>query len=72
MKFVKNMCEIKKGGMIMKKLGFGFMRLPLNAESDFKNIDMEQVKKMVDRFMERGFNYFDTAYPYHEEKVRRL
>lgn len=54
MKFVKNMCEIKKGGMIMKKLGFGFMRLPLNAESDFKNIDMEQVKKMVDRFMERG------------------
>lgn len=62
------MREIKKGGMIMKKLGFGFMRLPLNAEGDFKNIDMEQVKKMVDRFMERGFNYFDTAYPYHEEK----
>jgi predicted aldo/keto reductase-like oxidoreductase len=23
---------------------------------------------MVDLFMERGFNYFDTAYPYHGEK----
>jgi len=49
----------------MKKLGFGFMRLPVNSE---KIIDIEQVKKMVDIFMEKGFNYFDTAYSYHGEK----
>jgi len=49
----------------MKKLGFGFMRLPINEE---KVIDIEQVKKMVDIFMEKGFNYFDTAYSYHREK----
>lgn len=52
----------------MKKLGFGFMRLPILTEGDFTSIDMEQVKEMVDIFMEKGFNYFDTAYPYHGEK----
>lgn len=46
------------------KLGFGLMRLPtLNGE-----IDLEQVKAMVDRFMEAGFTYFDTAYIYHGGK----
>lgn len=49
----------------MKKLGFGLMRLPLLNADDPTSIDIEQVKQMVDRFMERGFTYFDTAYPYH-------
>ncbi|MCQ2422499.1 MAG: aldo/keto reductase [Lachnospiraceae bacterium] len=52
----------------MPKLGFGMMRLPMkNGE-----IDMEQVNKMVDCYMEHGYNYFDTAYVYHggeSEKV---
>ncbi len=52
----------------MKKLGFGTMRLPLLDPDDTKSIDIEQFKKMADKFMERGFCYFDTAYPYHEEK----
>ena len=48
----------------MKKLGFGLMRLPmLDGE-----IDIEQVKQMVDLFMDRGFTYFDTAYGYHGGK----
>lgn len=45
----------------MPKLGFGLMRLP---EVDGE-IDLEQVCKMVDTYMEKGFNYFDTAYVYH-------
>ncbi|MDR1001839.1 MAG: aldo/keto reductase [Oscillospiraceae bacterium] len=49
----------------MKKLGFGFMRLPV-MDGDWKKIDIEMVKKMVDIYMERGFTYFDTAYVYHE------
>lgn len=49
----------------MKKLGFGLMRLPLLDKDDNTSIDLEQMKKMVDLFMERGFTYFDTAYPYH-------
>lgn len=52
----------------MKKLGFGFMRLPLNAKGETDNIDNKTVCKMVDRFFEEGFNYFDTAYFYHQGK----
>lgn len=38
------------------------MRLPLLDKDDQKSIDMEQVCKMVDSFLEQGFTYFDTAY----------
>ena len=42
------------------KLGFGLMRLPKKGI----RTDIDQVKKMVDLFMEAGFTYFDTAYVY--------
>ncbi|MBR6594057.1 MAG: aldo/keto reductase [Clostridia bacterium] len=42
------------------KLGFGLMRLPMCGES----VDIEQTKLMVDRFIEAGFTYFDTARGY--------
>ncbi|MDO4313990.1 MAG: aldo/keto reductase [Eubacteriales bacterium] len=47
-----------------KKLGFGLMRLPLLDENDKGSIDLEQMKQMVDTFIERGFTYFDTAWMY--------
>ena len=47
-----------------KKLGFGLMRLPARSEKDSGDIDIELVKQMVDRFIERGFTYFDTALMY--------
>ncbi len=50
--------------MITNKLGFGLMRLPL-CSAEQTDIDMEQFKKMVDLFLERGFTYFDTSYVYH-------
>lgn len=50
----------------MKKLGFGFMRLPLMNEEDVKSFDFTALNKMVDTFIQRGFTYFDTAYVYHE------
>ena len=53
-----------KGESEMKKLGFGLMRLPLKSD-DQTDIDFEQLKKMVDLFLERGFEYFDTAWMYH-------
>ena len=56
----------------MTDLGFGMMRLPLLDENDFTSIDYEQVNRMVDAYMDAGFNHFDTAYVYHEgigEKV---
>lgn len=54
-------------GEEIKKLGFGFMRLPMNGEE----VDIEQTKKMVDHYMELGFTYFDTAYVYMNGKSER-
>lgn len=51
-----------------KKLGFGLMRLPLTDPNDGGSIDLEQLKCMVDEFLERGFTYFDTAWMYCEGK----
>ncbi len=55
----------------MKKLGFGCMRLPLLDKSNEKSIDIEQLKKMVDVYLENGFTYFDTAYFYHGGESER-
>lgn len=45
---------------VKKNFGFGCMRFPMNGE----NVDIEQTKRMVDYFLEEGFNYFDTAHGY--------
>ena len=42
------------------------MRLPVKENA----IDVEQTKAMVDRFLEEGFVYFDTAYGYHGRRIR--
>ena len=53
-----------KGACLMNKTGFGFLRLPrLNAE-DETSIDFSVVEQMVDRYLELGGTYFDTAYVY--------
>lgn len=52
-------------GENIKKLGFGLMRLPKQEDV----IDIEAVKVMVDRFMEDGFTYFDTAWAYPGSEV---
>ena len=49
----------------MKKLGFGLMRMPLLDKTNAADVDIEQVKKMVDLFIEKGFTYFDTALMYN-------
>lgn len=56
-------------GEEFKKLGFGLMRLPKKGEE----IDVEQVKQMVDLFLSKGFTYFDTAWAYagSEDAIRQ-
>ncbi|MBQ9424932.1 MAG: aldo/keto reductase [Erysipelotrichaceae bacterium] len=44
------------------------MRLPQTDPNDSGSIDIEQLKKMVDLFIERGFTYFDTAWMYNAFK----
>ncbi len=51
-------------GNIKKNFGFGCMRLPMNGEQ----VDYEETCKMIDTFMENGFNYFDTAHGYLDGK----
>lgn len=46
-------------------LGFGFMRLPVKEMNNQSSVDIEQLTRMVDTFIENGFSYFDLAYIYH-------
>lgn len=49
---------------VRKNLGFGCMRLPMNGSE----VDYTELNKMVDTFIENGFNYFDTAHGYVDTK----
>ncbi len=45
----------------LSRLGFGGMRLPVLENGE---IDQALLERMVDYALERGINYFDTAYTY--------
>lgn len=49
---------------VKKNFGFGCMRLPMKGDE----VDTAEFSKMVDIFLEAGFNYFDTARGYLEGK----
>jgi len=61
-------------------LGFGCMRLPLLEEAEnIKNffeasmaIDEDKAFEMIDYAIEKGINYFDSAYFYHGGKSERI
>lgn len=46
-----------------RRLGFGCMRLPMVGGPEGE-VDQVQFQAMVDRFLEAGFTYFDTAIGY--------
>ena len=50
-------------GKKISLLGFGAMRLPTIPESGA--VDVALTERLIDRAIEGGVNYFDTAYPYH-------
>ncbi len=47
-------------GEIKKNFGFGCMRLPMKDGE----VDYSEFSRMVDKFIDSGFNYFDTAHGY--------
>ena len=49
----------------LSALGMGAMRLPV-IDGDYSQIDEAATKKMVAYAMERGVNYYDTAWGYHD------
>ena len=50
----------------LSALGFGAMRLPV-IDGDDSRIDEAAALRMVDTAMEKGINYYDTAWGYHGE-----
>ena len=53
---------MEKIGAETSLLGFGCMRFPTTPEG---GIDEKLAERMLDRAIEAGVNYIDTAYPYH-------
>lgn len=53
---------------MLKKLGFGCMRLPLLDKGDQTAVDTKTFNTLVDTFLAKGFTYFDTALTYHSYK----
>ena len=49
---------------VKKNVGFGCMRLPMQSGE----IDLAETSRMVDAFLDAGFNYFDTAHGYLQGK----
>lgn len=49
---------------VKRNFGFGCMRFQMKDGE----VDLEAVKQQVDRFLDEGFNYFDTAHGYLEGK----
>ncbi|MBE6655675.1 MAG: 4Fe-4S dicluster domain-containing protein [Ruminococcaceae bacterium] len=60
-------------GLSLSMLGMGGMRFPTNPDG---TVDLEATQKLFDLCIERGVNYFDTAWFYHngmsEEAVGKL
>ena len=56
--YMNNFSDIKN------RFGFGCMRLKMDGE----NIDYNEFSKMIDLFIESGYNYFDTAHGYIDKK----
>lgn len=50
----------------LSALGMGGLRLPINGGQG--DIDVEATKKMVAYAFEKGINYYDTAWGYHDGK----
>lgn len=55
---------IKMFDNVRKNFGFGCMRLPMQGGE----VDYAEFNKMIDAFIENGFNYFDTAHGYLDGK----
>ncbi len=54
-----------KNEIKLSRLGMGNMRLPIIENDSGQKIDYQKAKAIIDKAIESGVNYFDTAYIYH-------
>ncbi|MDE6600863.1 MAG: aldo/keto reductase [Lachnospiraceae bacterium] len=50
----------------LSRLGMGNMRLPVQGDKNGAPIDRIRAQEIIDYAMEKGINYFDSAYVYHD------
>ncbi len=63
--------ELGKTGVKLSRLGLGCMRYPLLPMKDKiiigpRSVDINATVEMIEMAIDKGINYFDTAYMYHE------
>ena len=56
--------EVPKNGDKLSVLGYGCMRFPVRMNT----INEKLAERQILHAMDRGVNYYDTAYPYHSKK----
>lgn len=57
----------KNSDIMLSQLGFGTMRFPIKHNNE-KLIDTEKAEALLQRAIDMGINYFDTAWPYHKQE----
>ena len=58
-------------GVNISALGFGCMRLPMLDTDNGQIVDEEKSVQIIRQAIDRGVNYFDTAYGYCGGKAKR-
>ncbi|MBW1710632.1 MAG: aldo/keto reductase [Deltaproteobacteria bacterium] len=52
-------------GIKLSALGFGAMRLPVIGEGEQEKVDLENAVPVIQRGLDLGINYIDSAWAYH-------
>ncbi len=52
-------------------LGFGAMRLPMVGEGENQQVDLDKSVPMIQKGLDSGINYIDTAWAYLNETSER-
>src|SRR4030042_3893973 len=58
-------------GATVSILGFGAMRLPMVGEGENQQVDLDKSLPMIQKGLDSGINYIDTAWAYLNQTSER-